>query len=74
MKKIDELYYVFSLGEDGELTTFLVREVVWKKANHFSMNFFQRYKEDSKHNSFFSSFGNFSNESPMVIEKYSYKY
>ena len=67
------MYYVFFF-ENGELTTVLVREVTWKRENHYSIELFQRYRENSKHNSFFSSFGNFSNENPFVVEKYSYEY
>lgn len=73
MKKVEHMHYVFFL-ENGELTTILVRDVMWKRKNHYSVELFQRYKEDSKHNSFFSFFGNFSNENPMIVEKYSYKY
>lgn len=73
MKKVEDMYYVFFL-ENGELTTVLVKEVTWKRENHYSIELFQRYRENSKHNSFFSSFGNFSNENPFVVEKYSYEY
>jgi len=73
MKKVEDMYYVFFF-ENGELTTVLVREVTWKRENHYGIELFQRYRENSKHNSFFSSFGNFSNENPFVVEKYSYEY